>query len=249
MRASLAALAFFLPQLTAAQTTSAASVAPVPVPPVVAADANVVQPERVALGRFVRSLSFVKDGQERRVGTIRETVTDQGQGSDATLIRVQEIAMGPRTVLDTAVSRRTSLAPIWHSSVSPMGTMHLDFSGTRVTGSRSAAAGAAPIAIHHTVAVPTFDSNNQELVMGALPLAIGYAARLPMYIYERQGIAWCDLRVREDGLFAGEAVWIVDASFADAKGTYWIAKQTGLTLQYEMSTPSGAILRATLVKE
>jgi hypothetical protein len=247
MRALVAALTLIVPRCIVAQAPSAAAADS---PPVVAADARVVQPERVALGHFVRALSFVQAGQERRVGTIRETVAEQGRGRDATLVRVQAITMGARTVLDTAVSHRNSLAPIWHSSVTPMGTMRLQFSGTRITGERNATNGSAPMAISHTVAVPAFDSNNQELVLGALPLRAGYTARLPMYIFERAGIAWCDLTVRAgDSVFAGEPVWLVDVSYADAKGTYWVAKQTGLTLQYEMSTPSGAVLRSTLVKE
>ncbi len=231
------------PSLACAQASRDSSLAP----PVVAADAGAIRSARVATGQFVRAISFVRDGQERRVGTITERISERGSGTSAILIRAQEITMGQRTVIDTAVSNRSTLAPIWHNSKQPTATMALRFDGRHVTGSHTAGT-AAPEPIDQTVDAAVFDSNNQELVMGALPLALGYAARLPMYIYESKGIVWCDLRVVGQETLDGTDAWKLDVSYAGARGSYWFAKATGVMLKSDLVLPTGATMRMALVK-
>ncbi len=218
-----------------------------PAPPVVAADADKLLSSRVPLGEFQRALAFVRNGQEQRVGTIVERISVDGSGAAARLVRAQEITMGQRRIVDTAVSHRGTLAPIWHSSKQPTAAMALRFDGRHVTGTHTTGT-AAPEPIDQTVSVVTFDSNNQELVMGALPLALGYSARLPMYVYEMKGIAWCDVHVSTEEVVDGTESWKVDATYAGARGSYWFAKRTGVMLKSEMTTPTGAVMRMTLVK-
>ncbi len=233
-----------VPTLLPAQPPKDTSLAP---PPVVAADAGAIRSARVATGEFVRAVSFLRDGQERRVGTITERISEQASGQAGILIRAQEITMGQRTVIDTAVSNRSTLAPIWHNSKQPTAAMALRFDGRHVTGSHTAGT-AAPEPIDQTVGEAVFDSNNQELVMGALPLALGYAARLPMYIYESKGIVWCDLRVVGQEVLDGTAAWKLDVSYAGAHGAYWFAKATGVMLRSDLVLPTGATMRLVLVK-
>jgi hypothetical protein len=241
MRIPVALLLLSFPVTLSAQATDTGA------PPVVAADGRVISSALVTPGVYVRTVSFVRDGQERRVGTITERVTIVGSGAAATLVRAQEISFGPRTIIDTAVSHRATLNPIWHSSKQPTASMALRFAGAHVTGTHTSGAN-PPEVVDQTVSVPTFDSNNQELVLGALPLAIGYRARLPMYVYESKGISWCDLQVTGDESVDGAPSWKVDVTYAGARGTYWIAKGTGVLLRNEMTLPTGAVMRLTLVK-
>jgi hypothetical protein len=213
----------------------------------VAADGRVISAARVSLGHFVRNLSVMRDGQEQRIGTITEDVSVQGAGASATVIRAQEIVLGPRTIIDTAVSNRATLAPLWHNSKQPTASMLLRFDGRHITGSHTTD-NAAPEVVDHTVSVPTFDSNNMELVMGALPLAKGYAARLPFYIYEAKGIEWLDLTVTGDTSIDDVAAWAMDVQFYGGHGTWWFAKDSRRMLKSEMTTANGRMMRVTLAR-
>ena len=141
-------------------------------PPIVAADGTVISRARVTPGRFIRTLSVLRDGREQRIGSITETVSLDGSGASATVVRAQEIVMGPRTIIDTAISNAMTLAPVRHTSKQPTASMVLRFDGRRITGTHTSG-NAVPDEVDQTVSVPAFDSNNMELVMGALPLQAG----------------------------------------------------------------------------
>lgn len=241
--------ALYLAPLVASQRliAQAPSEHAVPAPTVVAADGRVISTARVMPGRFIRTLSVLRDGQEQRIGSITETVSLDGSGASATIIRAQEIVMGPRTIIDTAVSNAMTLAPVRHTSKQPTASMLLRFDGRHITGTHTVG-DSAPEAVDQMVSVPTFDSNNMELVMGALPLTNGYTARLPFYIYEAHGIAWLDLLVTGDTSIEGVAAWTMDVTFYGAKGTWWFAKDSGRMLKSETTTASGRTMRVTLEK-
>ena len=153
MQRMLCTFAIILPLLLTAQSPTDTAA-----PPIVAADAGRLVSSHVPLGEFQRSLAFVRNGQEQRVGTLVERVSVAGAGAAARLVRVQELTMGQRRIVDTAVSHRATLAPIWHSSRQPTASMALRFDGRHVTGSHTTGA-AAPEPIDQTVSVATFDSN------------------------------------------------------------------------------------------
>lgn len=241
MRHILCTLAAAVPILLSAQRPSST-----PTPPIVAADAGKLVSSHVPLGEFRRRLAFVKDGQEQGVGTLVERISVQGTGAQAQLVRVQEMTMGQRTIIDTAISVRSTLAPIRHSSKQPTVTMALQFDARRVTGTYTSGS-SAPLAIDQTFDVTTFDSNNMELVIGALPLAVGYSARLPLYIYERNGVVWCDITVAGEEPVNGVAAWKLDVQFIGAHGAYWFTKGASTLVKSELTLPSGVTMRSTLV--
>ena len=129
LRRALCVTPLVASQLLVAQSPSEQSAA---APPVVAADGRVISKAHVIPGRFIRNLSVMRDGQEQRIGSITETVSLHGSGTSATIIRAQEIVMGPRTIIDTAVSNAMTLAPVRHSSKQPTASMALQFNVRRM---------------------------------------------------------------------------------------------------------------------
>jgi hypothetical protein len=105
--------------------------------------------------------------------------------------------------------------------------------------------------VGHVTDGPTFDSAVMDEVVAALPLRRGYAARLPLYIYERGGLVWFDVRVTGDDSVAGPgatstAAWVVSLDQPKMTVRYWIAKQSRQLLRTEMDLGEGRRMVSTL---
>lgn len=125
--------------------------------------------------------------------------------------------------------------------------MRLDFQREHVTGHRMRA-DQDPITIDQRYAVAPFDSNVQDLVVAALPLVRHFRARLPVYVYERGGLVWIEIRVLGRERLASAAgvdsVWVVEVSRSGRpSGRYWITDRPSVVVRSEYALPDGGTFR------
>jgi dipeptidyl aminopeptidase/acylaminoacyl peptidase len=193
-------------------------------------------------------LLLLQGGQEREVGTIRNSLTLVDVNGRPALQFVQALnspMMG--TSADTVVLDRSTLAPIRHRSVNTRRTMSLDFRGDSITGSITPSLGTPqPIAIRADTAL--FDSNALDLVLRVLPLTEGYAVRYPMYLHEAGGKIWVTSRVTGSEQVPGAGntttdAWVVESNLGGRTLRYWIAKDSRHVLQSVLEAGPGVQLK------
>ena len=206
--------------------------------PIVAAGDAAIDGSRIVPGTTTRTLTVEKDGARRPNGSIVDVISVQPDGR---LLRVQTIATPTGTIVDTAISDRRTLVPVRHSSSSAQRTMHVDFAGAHATGT-FAPKDSATRTIDQQGDHPFFDSNIYDLVVGALPLADGYAARVPVYIYERGGQVWMDVRVMSTDRVAGVAAWKTSVTLGSYACTMWLRKSDGHLMQLTAAPAPGVVL-------
>jgi len=86
-----------------------------------------------------------------------------------------------------------------------------------------------------------------DLVIAALPLRTGFSARIPFYIFERNGLAWLELDVaaETDIQLAGITVptWDVHAKTDLGDVRYFIDRRSREVVRTTFSAPDGSELR------
>jgi hypothetical protein len=215
-------------------------------PPVVAVGDGAAQGARLQLGSFTKRILLLQDGREREVGRLRQDLTPADLDGRAAVLSVQTFETADGVAVDSAAFERESLRPLRHRSHNRSRTMALDFAGSRVTGRVTPVEG-PPREVAQQLAAQAFDSNITDLVAASLPLAPGYAARLPLYVYEQGGLVWQTLRVvgstrlaRTDG--ARAEVWLVEMRGGETSATYWIARDDRRVLRSSYALPGGGTL-------
>jgi hypothetical protein len=153
-----------------------------------------VDGSRIRPGSWERKLVRSANGEDQILGTMLHTVTATEVRGQPALISVTAITTPRGSGADTAILIARDLAPISHGSLNPGRAMSLVFDGRTVSGSITPTGGPAK-PIHHVTPVPTFDSSVMDLVIAALPLRPGFAARIPIFIHEQNGLVWLDITV------------------------------------------------------
>jgi hypothetical protein len=204
-------------------------------------DASLIRPATLER-RFIR----VSGGSEQVVGTLTQSISRVDVGGKPAIQSITTIKTGRGTGADTAVFSATDLAPLWHRSMNPGRTMHLAFDGTNVTGSVTPAGGAAQ-PVKHTTPIPTFDSSMLDLIIAALPLKAGFQARLPLYIYESNGLVWLDVKVASEADInvAGRTLPVFEVDTHTPKGDtrYSISRLDREVVRISFRAPDGTELR------
>ena len=203
---------------------------------------------RLALGRFEKSMTIIDSGgRAAPYGMLVQTVQRETLGGVAGLLSVQTFDGTSGTTIDSAFADAQTLSPIWQWSHNSARVMQLEFHGRRVTGSY-APTGNPVTNIEQDLAQAPFDANVQDLVIAALPLAAGFHARVPVYIYERDGLVWYDVSVtgREDlpAALGGGWAWTVTLSSDHGpSGRYWITDRPRAVVRSEFGMPDGRTFR------
>ena len=148
------------------------------------------------------------------------------------------------TATDTSIARRGTLEPISHRSHAVPRMLSLDYDGTTVTG-RYVPTDSAGRDVHRTTDVPTFDAAMLDVVVGALPLAPGYATRIPMYIEERGGLVWFEVRVAGEKAVGDVTGWDVRIDVPEYSVNFILAKDDHRFLGGTVEYPNGATIHLT----
>lgn len=220
-----------------------------PLPAVRAGD-PAVDGRLVRAGASERHVTMMQNDKAVLDATLRTVIADVPAAGEPGLL-VANTFTSPRGVIyDTSLVRRRTLQPVWHHSTQPRRRMRLEFGPDSVTGAVMPN-DSASVPVAHVTDVPTFDSAVMDEVVAALPLRRGYAARLPLYIYERGGLVWFDVRVTGDDSVAGPgakptAAWVVSLDQPRMTVRYWIAKESRQLLRTETDLGEGRRMVSTL---
>lgn len=185
-------------------------------------------------------IAMERDGQVVPVGRTRYAIEHAQAHWRLITSTTSEIG----TATDTAVAMSTDLAPVRHMSYAVPRTLFLEFNGTKVTGRYEPKDGPART-VERTTDVPTFDAAWLEVLITLLPLEAGYAARLPVYIEEQNGLAWFDVQVKGAEEVNGTAAWVVSAQGPRMPVEFLIAKESREVLGGRAELPNGATIRMT----
>lgn len=191
--------------------------------------------------RYVRAdsgawtLTVVRDTIRQDYGTMVEAVSLTTYRGDPAVLLVRTFPTPGGPIVDSALSVRATLAPIWQRSHQPTKTMRLEFGPAGVTGSYTPR-DSGERAVHHPLHEPTFDGTSLTLVIAALPLKLGFETVLPEYIFEKAGTESDTVRVSGAARVAGpdgamHDAWMVTSNNADVKIEYTIDRQTHAILQ------------------
>lgn len=191
---------------------------------------ELVSVDRLALGISTKHMVLIDStGAERDFGMLTQALARQTFDGKSGVLSVQIFDSPGGATTDSAFFDGTTLTPFWHRSHNSARVLQLDFQGSHVTG-RYAPTDSSGTAIDQRFAAAPFDSNVQDLVIAALPLSKSFQKRIPVYVYERGGIVWLEVRVtgRErlpPTLGSGDA-WLVEVATADRRtGRYWVAER------------------------
>lgn len=115
-----------------------------------------------------------------------------------------------------------------------------------MTGSVTPAGGAA-LPIKHTTPIPTFDSSMLDLIIAALPLKAGFVARVPLYIYESNGLVWLNLKVvgESEITVAGNPIPVFEVDALTPRGDtrFSISRLDREVIRTAFRAPDGTELR------
>jgi hypothetical protein len=192
-------------------------------------------------GSWEIDITMKRGEQTIRAGTTRYELARVGE-SHWRLVSVTESQVG--TAADTTLVETGTLLPVSHRSHAVPRTLSLSFHGTRVTGAYTPRDSAAR-AIDRVTEVPTFDAAFMEIVLGALPLAPGYITRLPLFIEERGGLTWAEVKVSGQRQLADVAAWEVRVGLAGYDVTYLLAREGRLPLGGKVHYPNGTVVEMT----
>jgi hypothetical protein len=166
---------------------------------------------------------FVTPSGERRLGVVyAETVTPVPGG----FLVVQRNARpdGRLLSLDTLEVDARTLAPRWHSDLTPRGSRRVTFANGRMVGTVTDSAGAVT-RVDQPVPVGAIDYSLGSLLVPHLPLREGYVATLALHDITR-GPQWTTVRVlgREPVTVRGTPVsaWKVALEYGGFTATQWI---------------------------
>ncbi len=221
-------------------TLQAAAQAPSPVVP---GDA-VVEGSRVQPGTRTYRIDAQAGERTMEVGTMTQQVTATTFEGRSALLIVQTMTSRMGTGVDTAIVDAATLAPIRHRGHNAGGTLSIDFAGVKVTGSKKDSEGSAQ-AIDQTLTEKVFDANIMDFLVQALPLATGYSARVPLYIYERGGLVWYDVKVAGERTAEGKPAWDVELKTPEAVIHYLVDKADRANLGYEVTMATGMKMTMT----
>lgn len=211
--------------------------------PTVRAGDPVVDGRLVRPGASERHMSIMQNDKAVGGATVRTVIAEAPAAGEAGLLVTNTITSPRGTIYDTSLVRRRTLQPIWHHSTQPRRRMRLEFRADSVTGLVTPDDSAA-IPVAHATEAPTFDSAVMDEVIAALPLGRGYAVRIPLYIYERGGLVWFDVRVTGEASIAGAdaqptAAWVVQLHRPDMTMQCWVAKRSRQLLRTEIDMGQG----------
>jgi hypothetical protein len=166
---------------------------------------------------------FVAPSGERRLGVVYvETVAPVKGG----FLVVQRNARPDGRVLslDSLEVEGRTLAPRWHSDVTPRGRRRVTFANGRMVGTATDSAGATT-PIDQPVAAGAIDYSLGSLLVPRLPLREGYVATLMLHDIAR-GPQWTTVRVlgRDSVPVRGVTVsaWKVALEYGGFTATQWI---------------------------
>ena len=211
---------------------------------------GVVDGRLIRPGATERHMVMMQNDKAVGGATVRTVIAEAPAGGEPGLLVANTITSARGTIYDTSLVRRRTLEPVWHHSTQPRRRMRLEFGPDSVTGSVTPSDSAA-VGVMQATAAPTFDSAVMDQVIAALPLARGYAARLPLYIYERGGLVWFDVRVTGEepapGPHAGLApAWVVRLDQAGMSVRCWVARDSRQLLRSEIDLGQGRRMVTTL---
>jgi hypothetical protein len=211
---------------------------------------GVVDGRLVRPGATERHMVIMQNDTAVRGATVRTVIAEVPAGREPGLLVANTITSPRGTIYDTSLVRRRTLEPVWHHSTQPRRRMRLAFGPDSVTGSVTPTDSAA-ILVAQATAAPTFDSAVMDQVIASLPLARGYAARLPLYIYERGGLVWFDVHVTAEepapGAHGGRTpAWVVRLDEPEMSMRYWVARGSRQLLRSEFDLGQGRRMVMTL---
>lgn len=188
-----------------------------------------------AVGVDTATLYFVRDGQ-RQLGMLYiETIRRVPEGF--MLVQQNVRPNGASVTLDTVVLNEGTLAPVWHSDVTPRGTTRVSFAGGRVRGTATDTAGVeSPV----DAAVPAgaIDFSAASTFARLLPLRAGYAVVLRTYDIHR-GLIYTPIRVLgEEMLDVGGTevkAWKIETITAGQPVHHWIDQATRKELRVSLT--------------
>jgi hypothetical protein len=240
---SILRLSLALPALLIAGTAAHPALAQDAALPTVRAGDPAVDGRLVRPGATERHMTILQNDSAVGGATVRTVIAETPTAGETGLLVANTITSPRGTIYDTSLVRRRTLQPIWHHSTQPQRRMRLEFRPDSVTGLVTPNDSAA-VPVTHATEAPTFDSAVMDEVIAALPLGRGYAARLPLYIYERGGLVWFDVHVTGEESVAGPgarptAAWVVRLERPDMTMRCWIAKSSRELLRTEIDLGQG----------
>lgn len=186
--------------------------------------------DALAAGADTTDTFFITPAGERRLGVVySETIVPVSGGFR--IVQRNARPDGQLLSLDTLEVDGRTLAPRWHSDLSPRGRMRVTYANGRATGTSTDSAGAAT-PIDQAVTAGAIDYSIGSLLVPRLPLREGYVATLSLHDITR-GPQWTTVRVlgREDVTVRGATVsaWKVALEYGSFTATQWVdaaAKRT-----------------------
>lgn len=174
-----------------------------------------VDARRLASGAESIGMSLERPGQpSRAIGSATDVLGLSSLDGAPVLLRVQTVQRGTATLIDSTWSDPRTLAPRRHRSVQPGRRLFVDWNGRAIAGRVQPASG-APVVVDSTLAVPTFDSSNWELLVRAMDLGAGVRRVLPVYDVDGR-LQWYTARVTDSTTVEGRLAWIIRAELGSA---------------------------------
>jgi hypothetical protein len=185
---------------------------------------------------------FVRGGQRQLGITYVETVAKTPAGY---LVVQQNVRPNGQVVtLDSIEIAAGTLAPIWHSDVTPGGRMRVDFAAGRMKGTATNPAGASS-AVDSAVAAGAMDFSTAASFVRLLPLKAGYHVVLLTNDVHR-GTVPVEIRVTgEESIdVAGRAVkaWVVENTTAGRTVRRWIEQGNRREIKVLVDMGNGATM-------
>ncbi|MDQ2931011.1 MAG: hypothetical protein M3Y05_09390 [Gemmatimonadota bacterium] len=201
-----------------------------------------LQRDRPADGttRYDMTVQQARDSTAKPLGTMTVTQKTINCGSSDVIMRVIVYDYGSAGhVVDTTLSMAATLAPISERTRKSSGDIVLDFSGRLVRGSMTRAG--ATRAIHDTLATPSFNSTDLELVVRSLDLRFGITTVLQIYDPEYGGyrpdsvnVVQLDPAKEPDS----ESTWVVHSRDRRLESTYRISERSRRLLAIDVHADS-----------
>lgn len=187
------------------------------------------------VGTDTARVFFERNGT-RQLGIIYvETITRTPTGF--MIVQQNMRPNGATVTLDTVVFAAKTFAPLWHSDVTPRGSMRVSFESGRVRGTSTDTAGVSQ-PVDTTAAPDLIDFSVASTFARLLPLASGYSAVLKSYDVHR-GVIHTPVRVvGEETLTIGEKqvpAWKIETTSNGQTVTHWIDRSTRRELRVRLS--------------
>jgi hypothetical protein len=174
---------------------------------------------------------MVRDSTRVKVMTYVETISETPEGY---LIVGENIRPdGASVTLDSVAVARGTLAPFWHSDVTPTGRMRVTYDGGTMRGTAVDTAGGES-AVEAPVAPGAFDYSIGRLIINQLPLAPGYGGVLLTHDVKRGAIPVGFRVVGEESVTVGGRTadaWKVEMDYGTFKAERWIDRETKADLR------------------